>query len=468
MGKIIRIGPQKGPQERFLATSADICIYGGAAGGGKTFGLLLEPIRHMNNKNYNAVIFRSNYTQVTSPGGLWDSSGKIYSLVKGAYPLKTPKLHWTFKSGATVNFAHLGSDSDCQNWQGSQIAMIGFDELTHFSKHQFFYMLSRNRTDSGVAPYVRATCNPDADSWVADFIKWWITPETGYPIPERSGVIRYMVRLNDEIIWGDSKEELAAQGYDAQDVKSVTFIASTLQDNQILMKMDPGYLANLKALPTVERERLLLGNWKIKAVAGLFFRRTQVGEMLEELPKDVISWCRGWDLAATSEDEDGDPAYTAGVLIGKRKSGRYIVADVINKRLAASDVRTIIKMTAQADKAKYKRVIERLPQDPGQAGKEQAQSYVKFLAGFLVKTIGESGSKESRAEPFAAQWQAGNVDVLIGEWNEMYFNQLESFPESKFKDMVDASSSAFNEVESGATFSAPPKDTLSKSSYWRG
>ena len=70
MGKIIRIGPQKGPQERFLATSADICIYGGAAGGGKTFGLLLEPIRHMNNKNYNAVIFRSNYTQVTSPAAV--------------------------------------------------------------------------------------------------------------------------------------------------------------------------------------------------------------------------------------------------------------------------------------------------------------------------------------------------------------------------------------------------------------
>lgn len=121
----------------------------------------------MKNKNYNAVIFRSNYTQVTSPGGLWDSSGKIYSLVKGAYPLKTPKLHWTFPSGATVNFAHLGSDDDCNNWQGSQIAMIGFDELTHFTKHQFFYMLSRNRTDSGVAPYVRATCNPDADSWVS-------------------------------------------------------------------------------------------------------------------------------------------------------------------------------------------------------------------------------------------------------------------------------------------------------------
>ena len=387
--------------------------------------------------------------------------------MKGAYPLKTPKLHWTFPSGATVNFAHLGSDDDCNNWQGSQIAMIGFDELTHFTKHQFFYMLSRNRTDSGVAPYVRATCNPDADSWVAGFIKWWIEPGTGYPIPERSGVIRYMIRVNDEIIWGDSVEELAQQGYDPADVKSVTFIASTLQDNKILMEIDPGYLANLKALPTVERERLLFGNWKIKAAAGLYFRRTQVGAMLEELPKDVILWCRGWDLAATSEDEDGDPAYTAGVLIGKRKNGRYVVADVINKRLSASDVRKIVKITAQADRAKYGRVIQRLPQDPGQAGKEQAQSYTKMLAGFLVKTIGESGSKESRAEPYAAQWQAGNVDVLIADWNEMYFNQLESFPESKFKDMVDGSSSSFNEIESGATYSAPPKGSLTKESYWR-
>lgn len=467
MGKIIRIRPQKGPQEKFLATSADICIYGGAAGGGKTFGLLLEPLRHMKNKNYNAVIFRSNYTQVTAPGGLWDSSEKIYSLVHGAYPRKTPKLHWKFQSGASVNFAHLGSDSDCLDWQGSQIVMIAFDELTHFSKYQFFYMFSRNRTDSGIAPYIRATCNPDADSWVADFIKWWINQETGYPIPERSGVIRYMIRVNDEIIWADSKEELAKQGYDARDVKSVTFIASTLQDNKILMEMDPGYLASLKALPTVEKERLLKGNWKIKAAAGLYFRRVQVGAMLEEIPNDVVSWCRGWDLAATSEDEDGDPAYTAGVLIGKRRCGRYIVADVINKRLAASDVRKLIKMTAQADKAKYGRVIQRLPQDPGQAGKEQAQSYTKMLAGFLVKVIGESGSKESRAEPFAAQFQAGNVDVLIAEWNEMYFNQLESFPESKFKDMVDGSSSSFNEIENGATYSAPPKNTLGKSSYWK-
>lgn len=480
MSKIV-LAPQKGPQEMFLATSADICVYGGAAGGGKTFGLLLEPLRHKNNKNFNAVIFRRDYTQVTTPGGLWDSSRKVYSLVKGSYPLKTPKLHWTFSSGATVNFAHLGSDDDCEGWQGSQITMLGFDELTHFSEYQFFYMLSRNRTDSGVAPYVRATCNPDADSWVAEFISWWIDQETGYPIPERSGKVRWMVRLNEVLYWFDSKNEAIAaameNGMEFQEAstmpKSVTFIASTLQDNKILMKNDPGYLANLQALALVERERLLKGNWKIKAAAGLMFKRTKVN-MLENLPTDVIVWARGWDLAATSEDEKGDPAYTASVLIGKRKNGRYIVADVINQRSDSAEVRELIKMTCAADRAKYGRVTTRLPQDPGQAGKAQAVSFLKFLAGFIVKILQESGDKVTRAEPFSAQWlglegmDKGNVDVLIADWNEMYFNQLENFPQSKFKDMVDASSSAFSEVESGGTYSAPPTDTsLGKSSYWK-
>lgn len=204
----IVIKPQPAPQEAFLATPADVCIYGGAAGGGKTYGLLMEAMRHKSDPDFGAVIFRRNYTQVTAQGGLWDSSRSLYRYIRGAMSRKTPKLHWEFPSGAKVNFAHLGSDDDCESWQGSQIAMIGFDELTHFSRYQFFYMLSRNRTDSDVKPYIRATCNPDADSWVAEFISWWIDQDTGYPIPERSGKIRYMVRINDELIWGDTKQEV--------------------------------------------------------------------------------------------------------------------------------------------------------------------------------------------------------------------------------------------------------------------
>ena len=461
MGKnIVEIRPQPGPQEAFMATSADVCIYGGAAGGGKTYALLLDPLRHVSDPNFGAVIFRRQYVQITNQGGLWDSANGLYGQIAGAYPRKTPKLHYLFRSGAKINFAHIERDEDCHGWQGSQIVMIGFDELTQFSKYQFFYMLSRNRSArTRIAPYVRATCNPDSESWVAEFISWWIDPETGYPIPERSGVIRWMVRLDDIIYWFDTKGEgvrfAIEQGQDPDEAlimpKSVTFIASTLEDNQILMKNDPGYKANLLAMATVERERLLRGNWKIKAAAGLFFKRAQV-TMIDRTPEDIVALCRAWDLAATTATEKGDAAFTASVLLAKTGKGRFVVLNVTNQRLSAGDVRTSILNTCKADHAKYGYLRTRVPQDPGQAGKSQAIDMVNMLQGYDAIAVPESGSKETRAEPVAAQWQQGFFDVMEGPWNEEFFSELESFPEGKFKDMVDALSSAFNEVTLGNQF----------------
>jgi len=453
--------PQEGPQTDFLATEADICIYGGAAGGGKSYGLLLSPLRYKNVPGFGCTIFRKNFNQIFAQGGLWDEASNLYQGIRGAQP-KMSRNMWVFKNSegrilSKVSFAHIERDIDLAKWQGSQICEIGFDELTHFSEKSFFYMLSRNRSTCGVTPFIRATCNPDADSWVAKFIEWWIDQDTGYPIPERSGKIRYFVRREEIVHWADTQEELwerfnLVTPEERGEPKSVTFIMSTIYDNQALLKINPGYLANLNALPLIERERLLHGNWKIKAAAGLFFKRTQLGEVLEKVPQDIIQWVRCWDLAATEKTMDGDPAYTAGVLIGKRKNGRYLIADVINKQLSASDVRKLIKLTAQTDRAAYKRVRIRLPKDPGQAGKEQAESYIKFLAGFDVVAVAETGSKEARAEPMAAQWQAGNFDILYGPWNEEYLYQLENFPDSKFKDMVDASANGFAEIETKNVF----------------
>ena len=448
-----QLAPQAGPQTQFMASSADIIIYGGAAGGGKTYALLLEALRHKDVKSFGAVIFRHNYNQITAEGGLWDASQKIFNQVPDAHSRKSPKLHWRFDGGAKLSFAHIERDEDLKSWQGTEIAYIGFDELTHFTKHQFLYMLSRNRTTCGIRPYVRATCNPDSDSWVAEFISWWIDQETGYAIPERSGQIRWMVVLNDIIYWGDTPEELAKKyEVNVEDCKSVTFIASRLEDNKILMESDPGYLANLKAMTEVDTERLLRGNWKIKAAAGSFFKRSQVGEILTEVPKDLVAVCRGWDLAATDKDEDDEAAFTAGVLMGRRENGRFVIIDVINRQLKAGDVRSTVLVTAKMDHAKYAWCRQRLPQDPGQAGKDQKASYMEMLAGFDVHMIPESGDKATRAEPMAAQWQHGMFDLVAGEWNEAYLNQLESFPDSKWQDMVDASSSAFNEITLGMGF----------------
>lgn len=198
MSNIKVIRPQKGPQEKFLSTTADIAIYGGAAGGGKSYGLLIEPLRYKNNKRFGAVIFRHEYKQIFNQGGLWDTSNDVYGDIKGADGRYSAGM-WKFKNGMTVAFDYINRDDDLQKWQGSQITMIGFDELTHFSEKQFFYMLSRNRSVCGVKPYMRATCNPDADSWVADFISWWIDQDTGYPIKERSGKKRWFVRINESI-----------------------------------------------------------------------------------------------------------------------------------------------------------------------------------------------------------------------------------------------------------------------------
>ena len=470
---IIRPQPK---QEEFLSNPADIVIYGGAAGGGKSWSLLYEPLRHVENRKFECVIFRRNSNQITNAGGLWDASFELYQKYPGSTPIKSPAPYWKFSSGAKISFRHLERDESVHKWQGTEICLLEFDELTHFTEKMFFYMLSRNRSTCGVEPYVRASCNPDADSWVANFISWWIDQDTGYPSAERSGKIRYMARVNEEIVWGDTPEEVLRIANEADydvditedDIKSVSFVASNIYDNQVLLKTNKGYLANLKALSVVERERLLYGNWKIKAAKGLFFPRSALPELLDEIPSDVTRWVRGWDLAATDTDEGGDPAYTASVLLGKRKDGTYVIADSTNSRLKAEKVRALVKQCAVSDKAKYKRVRIRMSVDPGQAGKEQSQSYLKMLAGFSVSMVKESGTKEARAEPFAAQWQAGNVSVVAGPWTEALLGQYESFPESKFKDMVDAGSNAFNELELMNTSSVPPKDSgaTAKSSYW--
>ena len=171
------IRPQDGYQMMSLSSPADIVIGGAAAGVGKTFSLLLEPLKHiLTTPHFGGIIFRRTTPQITAEGGLWDASQKLYNDIEAA-KAKPSYLQWDFKCGKvnnTLKFSHLEYEKNIYDYQGAEIAFIGFDELTHFTKKMFFYLLTRNRSTCGVKPYIRCTTNPDPDSWVAEFIKWWI------------------------------------------------------------------------------------------------------------------------------------------------------------------------------------------------------------------------------------------------------------------------------------------------------
>jgi len=443
----LELRPQKGPQEAFLSNRADIVIYGGAAGGGKTFALLLECLRWIRVPQFSAVIFRRNSTQVRNPGGLWDTSMTMYPLVSG-YP-KQSVLEWKFPAGSKITFAHMEHDNDRFNWQGSQIPLIGFDELTHFSWQQFMYMFSRNRSVSGVPSYIRATTNPDPDSWVRAFIDWWIDPISGFAIPERSGVVRWFVIESDKVIWADTKAQLL-QKDSTRLPKSFSFVASTIFDNKILLERDPGYLASLKALSRYERLQLLDGNWNVRPTSGMFFQRSFF-YVCDVLPRNC-TFVRYWDRAATRKTENNDPDYTVGLKMAKDKNGIFYICDVVRLQESPLHVQNAIKNTASQDGPLCKIGIE---QDPGQAGVSEVDLLIRMLSGYNVKPYRATKDKVTRASPVSAQAEAGNVRVLRGPWNEDFFKELENFPEANHDDIVDALSGAFlMHTESNYNFEA--------------
>lgn len=427
--------PQPGAQMELLANEADIIIYGGAAGSGKTYGILLEALWGHDVPGFTCCIFRKNSTHIRSPGGLWANSQSIYRHF-GGVP-REAVLDWIFPSGAVIKFAHIDHEKDVYDWQGSQICLICFDELTHFSKSQFFYMLSRNRSTCGIPPYIRATTNPDADSWVRQFIDWWINPDTGLAIPERSGVIRWFIVINDSIIWSDDIEELKTK-HPGCFPKSFTFISASLNDNKKLLEADPGYLANLHAMPLVERERLLNGNWNIKPKSGMYFKRSYF-EVVDVLPRKTKK-VRYWDRAATKKTESNDPDYTVGLMLEKDADNILYVSNIVRIQESPLGVQNAIKNTAAQDGRLTRIGIE---QDPGQAGVSEADYLIRSLQGYTVTPYKATKDKVTRASPVSSQAEAGNIKVLRGAWNEDFFNELENFPEGNHDDIVDALSGAF-------------------------
>jgi predicted phage terminase large subunit-like protein len=172
--------------------------------------------------------------------------------------------------------------------------------------------------------------------------------------------------------------------------------------------------------------------------AGGFFKPDRI-EIVDALPAEFVKEVRAWDLAATENEGD----YTAGPRMLKTADNIIYIVDMVRGQWGPDGVENTIKQTAKMDGFE---VMVRLPQDPGQAGKSQAKNFITMLSGFNVKAEPVSGDKVTRAQPFAAQVNIGNVKMLRGDWNKDLIKELRVFPNGVHDDQVDGCSDAFNEL----------------------
>lgn len=258
-----------------------------------TVTMLMEPMYDIKNKHFNGYIFRKNKDDFDN---IINESKRWFSQL-GKYNKSKDDMTWNFKSGAKLGLTIYDmpySDFE-KKFRGQQFAYIGIDELPQMPFAMFKFLMTSNRNTVGVHSRILGTCNPDPLSWLRTFVDWWIGKEDtvysdgkthperkGFAIPERDGVVRYCYMPDDSvdnIIWGDTPEEVYEQCKDLIDdawdpeweqfgytktsffVKSVTFIKASLKDNKALLKSDPSYVANLLNQPPDVRAREFDGNW---------------------------------------------------------------------------------------------------------------------------------------------------------------------------------------------------------------
>ena len=173
---------------------------------------------------------------------------------------------------------------------------------------------------------------------------------------------------------------------------------------------------------------------------GGMFKRENFTKILSIAPNDIVARVRYWDKAGTA---GGRGARSAGVLMGRRKGGSFVILDVISGRWLATDREAVIKQTAAMDGLATTIWVE---QEPGSGGKESAEATIRNLAGYICKTEKVTGSKEVRAEPFSDQAQVQNVELVKAPWTHAFIEECCMFPAGSLKDQVDAASGAFNKL----------------------
>jgi predicted phage terminase large subunit-like protein len=242
--------------------------------------------------------------------------------------------------------------------------------------------------------------------------------------------MRWFTRDGDDVVWVDP----SWRDPDGQPGRSMQFVPATIYDNPTLLAANPEYLSSLRTLPLLERERLLMGNWHIRADGNIFKR--DWFQIIDELPAGMRRQCRYWDLASTEETAGRDPDYTAGALLYLGHEGpwrgKWVIADVDRFRGTPGTVDARVLQRAKMD---GRTVTVGVEEEPGASGKRTTADFrTRLLVGYDVQAIRPTGDLLWRARPLSSAAEAGNVYLLRGDWNDAFLAEAQRFGSGKAHD----------------------------------
>lgn len=244
------------PQERFIKSSVRELGYGGQAGGGKSFALILDAVYQLPKKDYHAILFRRSYKQLREAGGLIDLSRQIYPSLGGVfneatYTWKFPRYH-----DNTIRVSYLEREANIEEHAGSQYPYVAFDELENFSERQYLFLFSRNRSaNPDINLYVRSTFNPGGIG------HHWIKKRFIEPFRDSDGP-KYFKRVNGVDTETSKDDPLAVSRF---------FISARLEDNPYLWNDgNSEYERNLYQLDAIDFQRLRMGDWDIRRTGRVY------------------------------------------------------------------------------------------------------------------------------------------------------------------------------------------------------
>lgn len=470
-----KIAPRSEFQKKYLQSDAQIMLVGGAAGSSKSYVGLMRHLRFAEDPNYRGYCIRKNSTAIMKSGGLFWEAVALYRQYDPKLKVKMKDQKVIFSSGAEVSFSHYENTNAGQMYQGIQISNVFYDEVSHSEEEHIWWLWSRLRSTATNVHSLWLSCNPDVDSWLLKYARWYLYPEghelAGRPDPEKNGTIRYLLRINGDLVWGDTAEELVEKygkpelPFDHEEqIKPISFqgLFGTIDDNPSLKKSNPLYKSNLEALPFIEKERLLFGNWFARPLNSSYWERSYCEEILTPPMSEFDRVVRAYDFAGEipNSSNGGRCDYFASVKMGRKKSsGEYVILDVVRTHLRFGEWENFIVEQAIKDGGKVDII---LPEDPNAASKGACRALVNKIIGHGFRAMPKKAlnNKLDRFRLFAAASYNGYVSVVQGcatdLWDKVYgdntffYKELEAFDGGRkgHDDMADCCSDCFNYLSS--------------------